>query len=1178
MKILDGNGAAATIAYKTNEVIGIYPITPSSSMAEACDQWASQDMPNAWGDVPRIMEMQSEGGAIATVHGALMAGSLATSFTSSQGLLLMIPSLYKLAGELTPFVLHVAARTIATHSLSIFGDHSDVMSIRQTGCALFCASSVQQAHDFALISQAATLKSRLPFVHFFDGFRTSHELNKITEISDDVIREMIPMDLMEAHRNRALTPDRPMLRGTTSNPDTFFQAREASNPWYDQAADHVIDTMAQFAELTGRQYKPFEYHGHPDAERVIIAMGSSIGTIKEVVDRECSLGQKVGVLAVHLYRPFSAKHFLEVLPVTAERIAVLDRTKEPGALGEPLFLDIMATLTEAFQLGQRATLPRVIGGRYGLSSKEFAPNSVAAVFEELTQPLLAMRSRFTVGINDDVTHLSLPLLSNYPLLHTLGYNSIMYGLGSDGSVSAAKSTLKLLGDHTDEYVQGYFVYDSKKAGSMTVSHLRSRPYPIDSTYLIAYADFVSCSQWSFLTKQNMLDKLKHDGIFLLNSPYDADHVWDHLPFEVQTEILARNARLYVINATDIAHSTGMGQRINTVMQMAMLWLTEQLPQSGLLALLSDTIAKTYCSKGENIIQANIRALEQTLERLQKVETTQAVANGEMSPPPVSMEAPDFVKAVTGVMLAGKGDELPVSAFPPDGTWPTGTSQWEKRNIANELPEWKADLCTQCNYCVAACPHSAIRVKVVDPVVLEGSELESIPFKGRERKGQSYVLQVSPDDCTGCNLCAVVCPAKSRTEEGVKSLNMVPKVEPVDDKRSLFEEFLGLPEVQRKEMERIDIRNIQYVQPLFEYSGACSGCGETPYIKLLSQLFGDRLLIANATGCSSIYGGNLPTTPYTKDANGRGPAWANSLFEDNAEFGLGYRLSVNHHRERAKRLLSEQGEAILGAEARDALLATPEKSYPEFYHHIDQQRQTIEQLKTQLAGQATAESFLNSVDYLVDKSVWIIGGDGWAYDIGFGGLDQVLSTGENINILVLDTQCYSNTGGQHSKASPTGSTTKFAVNGKSHKRKNLAAQMMMYDHVYVAQVSMGDQMNQTVKAFQEAEAWNGPSLIIAYSPCEEHGYDLANAFDHQKLTTEGGLWPLYRHQPSEDGKGKFNLDSKAPKADALKQILSSERRYKKVMENDGADFLADIEQAVDAEFGYWTTVSEHNKQK
>ena len=1179
MKILDGNGAAASIAYKTNEVIGIYPITPSSSMAEACDQWAANNVPNVWGDVPRIMEMQSEGGAIATVHGALMTGSLSTSFTSSQGLLLMIPSLYKLAGELTPFVLHVAARTIATHSLSIFGDHSDVMSIRQTGCAMLCANTVQQAHDFALISQAATLNTRLPFIHFFDGFRTSHEINTIDEIDDATIKALLPHDEIEAHRARALTPDRPVLRGSTSNPDTFFQAREASNPWYVQAPERVKAIMAKFGALTGRHYQPFSYHGAVDAERVIVAMGSSIGTIQEVVDHACANGEKVGVLAVHLYRPFSASDFIACLPETVKNIAVLDRTKEPGAQGEPLFLDISSALMDAFQVGERTTLPRVIGGRYGLSSKEFAPNAVAAIFDELSLPVLAQRPRFTVGINDDVTGLSLPISEAYPMLHSQGYNSIMYGLGSDGSVSAAKSTLKLLGANTDQFVQGYFVYDSKKAGSMTVSHLRCRPYPIHSTYLIAYADFVSCSQWSFLTKQNMLEKIKDGGTFLLNSPYSAEEVWRHLPREVQTMLLERHVQLHVINATEVAMNAGMGQRINTVMQMAMLWLTKQLPQDTLLPMLSDIISKTYASKGEKIIRANIRALEQTIENLSCVDLSVVEINGEMSPPPVSDKAPDFVKAVTAVMLAGKGDELPVSAFPPDGTWPTGTTQWEKRNIAAELPEWRADLCTQCNYCVAACPHAAIRAKVVDPEALEGTDLESIPFKGRERKGQSYVLQVSPDDCTGCNLCSVVCPAKSRTEEGVKSLNMVMKVEPLDEKRSLFEQFLGLPEVERKELERIDIRNVQYVQPLFEYSGACAGCGETPYIKLLTQLFGDRLLIANATGCSSIYGGNLPTTPYTTDKNGRGPAWANSLFEDNAEFGLGYRLSVNQHRDRAVRLLGEQ--KLLSDDDQAKLLMSPEKSYPDYYHHIEQQRDTIARLKTQLeiTPSKEQEELLGVLDYVVDKSVWIIGGDGWAYDIGFGGLDQALSTGENINILVLDTQCYSNTGGQHSKASAMGSTTKFAVNGKTQKRKNLAAQMMMYDHVYVAQVSLGALMNQTVKAFQEAEAWNGPSLIIAYSPCEEHGYDLADSFDHQKMTTEAGLWPLYRHQPSVDGKSKFNLDSKAPKEAPLETILTTERRYRKAVEGKNKDaFHEAIVEAVNTEFDYWTNVVETQKKQ
>ncbi|WHP81968.1 pyruvate:ferredoxin (flavodoxin) oxidoreductase [Edwardsiella anguillarum] len=1138
MITIDGNSAVASVAYRASEVIAIYPITPSSGMAEQASAWSADGRRNVWGDIPRVVEMQSEGGAIAAVHGALQTGTLATSFTSSQGLLLMIPTLYKLAGELTPFVLHVAARTVATHALSIFGDHSDVMAVRQTGCAMLCAASVQEAQDFALIAHIASLNSRLPFIHFFDGFRTSHEINKIVPLADDTLQNLLPAQAIAAHRAHALTPEHPVIRGTSANPDTYFQAREASNPWYDAACDHVTDAMQAFANQCGRRYQPFEYDGDPDATRVIVAMGSACGTCAEVCDMLRARGEKVGVLKVRLYRPFSARHLLAALPLSAQRIAVLDRTKEPGALGEPLYLDVIAALAQAVSSGERAALPLTIGGRYGLSSKEFGPDCALAVFEALESP--RPRPRFTVGINDDVTHLSLPRRTDvHPVSNRL--EALFYGLGSDGTVSAAKNNINIIGNSTPLHAQGYFVYDSKKAGGLTVSHLRVRETPIHSAYLVEQADFIGCHQWQFIERYQMVERLRPGGIFLLNTPYAADEVWARLPQEVQALLNARQAKLYIINAARIARECRLGARINTVMQMAFLHLSDLIPNGGALPLLQDAIARSYANKGQEIVERNWQALGAVEGALHAVPLRPVDATSPRRPPIVADQAPDFVKTVTATMLAGLGDNLPVSAFPPDGTWPIGTTRWEKRNIAEAIPIWQPALCTQCNHCVAACPHAAIRAKVVAPAALEHAPatLESLEVRARDLRGERYVLQVAPEDCTGCNLCVTVCPAADRQDPSVKAINMQPRLAHLAREKAHYDAFLALPEIDRRRLERIDIRTSQLISPLFEYSGACSGCGETPYIKLLTQLFGNRMLIANATGCSSIYGGNLPTSPYTTDAQGRGPAWANSLFEDNAEFGLGFRLSAQQHRQRALRLL----HALAGQLPAALVAALQQAETP-----TETRRQQIATLRTALATLADpqAQALAQTADALVEQSIWLIGGDGWAYDIGFGGLDHVLSLSENVNVLVLDTQCYSNTGGQQSKATPLAAVTKFGEHGKRKARKDLGVSMMMYGHVYVAQISLGAQLNQTVKALQEAESYPGPSLVIAYSPCEEHGYDLADSHEQMKRLTANGFWPLYRFDPRRgaEGQNALALDSRPPSGD-LAQTLLAEQRFRRL---------------------------------
>lgn len=1139
MIISDANSAVSSVAYRTNEIIAIYPITPSSTMAEQASQWAEFKKTNLFGDIPNLIEMQSEAGAIATVHGALQTGALATTFTSSQGLLLMIPTLYKLSGQLLPFVLHVAARTVATHALSIFGDHSDVMAVRQTGCAMLCASSAQEAQDFAMIAQMAALQSQLPFIHFFDGFRTSHEINTIQPLSDETLKRLLPYEDINRFRSRALTPDNPVIRGTSANPDTYFQCREAVNRYYDNAYDHVLKAMDDFANETGRQYAPYEYYGAPDATQIIVLMGSAVGTTKEVVDALLLHNKKVGVLIIRLFRPFSAKHLLDIIPETVDKLAVLDRTKEPGSQGEPLFLDIMTAFAERFSLGHRKTMPRIIGGRYGLSSKEFDPACVMAIFNELDKS--APKPRFTVGIYDDITGLSLPLPTDAPS-RNYELQALFYGLGSDGTVSATKNNLKIIGNCSSYYVQGYFVYDSNKAGGLTVSHLRVDHSPIGSAYLINKADFIGCHQDQFIDKYPMVEHLKPGGIFLLNTPYHHDKIWHRLPQEVQHELVKKNARFFIINAAKIARECELGSRINTVMQTAFFYLTRIFDKATMMKQLQDVVEKSYESKGQDIVERNWKALRLALGSLEEVTLVPIDRTSALRPPIVSSEAPDFVKTVTAAMLAGRGDRLPVSAFPPDGTWPVGTTKWEKRNIAEEIPIWKPDLCTQCNHCVVACPHAAIRAKVVssDSMTNAPAALSSLEVKARDMKGQRYVLQVAPEDCTGCRLCVEVCPAHDRQDPAIRAINMAPRIADLTMQRANFNYFIQLPDRDKTTIERIDVRTSQLLTPLFEYSGACAGCGETPYIKLLTQLFGDRMIIANATGCSSIYGGNLPTTPYTKNREGRGPAWANSLFEDNAEFALGFRLTYNHHHQRASRLLEELAPKLPQTIIVD--IKAMDKSIDDRRQAINLLRQALQKMKLPAANELFA-----SADYLIEKSVWAIGGDGWAYDIGFGGLDHILSLNENINVLVLDTQGYSNTGGQQSKATPMGAVAKFAELGKNKMRKDLGLGMMMYGHVYVAQIALGAQLNQTIKAIQEAEAYQGPSLIIAYSPCEEHGYDLAHSFDQTKNLVKSGFWPLYRYNPTrvKEGHPALQLDSRAPVIEELHKTIQREQRFRRL---------------------------------
>jgi pyruvate-ferredoxin/flavodoxin oxidoreductase len=1158
----DGNTAVASVAHRTSEVIAIYPITPSSTMGELADEWSAKGRKNVWGGVPDVVEMQSEGGAAGCVHGALQAGALTTTFTASQGLLLMIPNMYKIAGELTPFVMHVSARTLATHALSIFGDHSDVMACRQTGFALLASSCVQEAHDFALVAQAASLSSRIPFLHFFDGFRTSHEVAKIEELTDADLLAMLPAKDIAAFRARSLSPDRPVVRGTAQNPDTFFQAREACNPAYLGCPGAVKDAFLRFAEITGRSYGLFDYDGHPEAERVLVVMGSGAETARETVRFLVERGEKVGVVTVRLYRPFAIDDFVSLLPATTRAIAVLDRTKEPGAPGDPLYLDVITALheaegTDAWRLAAR---PRVVSGRYGLSSKEFTPAMVKAVLDEIGAE--RPRPHFTVGITDDVTHLSLPVESELDIEPKSRVRAVFYGLGSDGTVSANKNSIAIIGEGTDLYGQGYFVYDSKKSGACTVSHLRFGPDPIRAAWLVTKAGFVACHQFSLLDRFDVLECAADGATFLLNAPYGPEELWDRLSAEVQEQVLAKGLKLHVIDAYQLAREVGLGGRINTIMQTCFFALSGVLPREDALKRIKDAIAKSYGKRGEAQLQKNFAAVDLALAHLHAVSVPDRTTASRRRPPAVPMEAPEFVQRVTSVMLAGKGDLLPVSAFPVDGTWPVGTSKWEKRNIALEIPAWDESLCIQCNKCAMVCPHAAIRAKLYPPDALDGAPaaFKSADFKSSEFNGWKYTMQVAAEDCTGCTLCRMVCPAKDKSNPRHKALDMEPATHLIDVERENLKFFLDIPEVDRSALKLNDVKSTQFLEPLFEFSGACAGCGETPYIKLVSQLFGDRALVANATGCSSIYGGNLPTTPYTTNKDGRGPAWANSLFEDNAEFGLGFRLAVDAQRGDAERLLRRLNGAI-GDELITALLTAEQRNEAQ----IAEQRARVVELRRRLAPLRAEDARLleRAADFLVRKSVWIFGGDGWAYDIGYGGLDHVLSLGRDVNALVLDTEVYSNTGGQQSKATPKGAAAKFATAGKTTAKKDLGLMAMAYGNVYVARIAFGagNKDAQTVKALQEAESYDGPSLVIAYSPCIAHGYGMACSLDQQALAVQSGYWPLYRFDPrrAANGESPLTIDSGPVKGD-VGAFMRNEARFRVVEQRDPVRFKGLVDSA------------------
>ncbi len=1162
---IDANEAAAYVAYKTNEVIAIYPITPASPMGEWADQWSALGEKNAWGTVPLVVEMQAEGGAAGAVHGALQTGSLTTTFTASQGLLLMIPNMYKIAGELTSTVFHIAARSVAAQALSIFGDHSDVMAARATGWGMLFSNSVQEVMDFALIAQSSTLKARVPFLHILDGFRTSHEINKIEKLSEDDIRAMIDEELIHEHRARALSPDNPFIRGTAQNPDVFFQARETVNPYYLKTPEIVQEAMDRFAELVGRQYHLFDYVGAPDADRVIVLMGSGGETADETVRYLADRGEKVGVIKVRLYRPFSVEHFLAALPPTVRVIAALDRTKEPGSAGEPLYQDIVTAVNEGMVKGIAPfeQLPRVIGGRYGLSSKEFTPAMVKGLFDEMAKP--EPKNHFTVGITDDVTHTSIEYDPDFDIEPDDVVRAMFWGLGADGTVSANKNSIKIIGEETDFYAQGYFVYDSKKSGARTISHLRFGPRPIHSTYLIRRANFVAVHQFIFLERYDVLEPAVEGAIFLLNSPYGPDEVWDHLPRRVQEQIIEKKLKFYMIDAYSVAKEVGLGVRINTIMQTAFFAISGILPREEAIARIKEAIKKTYGKRGEAIVRQNYAAVDATLENLHEVQVPDRVTSTIEMPPVVPPEAPEFVQKVTAPMIAGKGDLLPVSMLPADGTYPSATTQWEKRNIALEVPVWEPDICIQCGKCVLVCPHAVIRAKVYDESYLADAPptFKSADARFRELKGQKYTLQVAVEDCTGCQLCVEVCPAKDKTQVGRKAINMAPQLPLREQERENWRFFLELPDISRHNgLKFTNVKNVQLLRPLFEFSGACAGCGETPYLKLMSQLFGDRTIVANATGCSSIYGGNLPTTPWAMDNNGRGPAWSNSLFEDNAEFGLGMRLTIDKQTEYAAELVHRLRD-VIGADLADALLNADQSDEA----GIDAQRERVARLKALLQDidDPAARDLLSLADKLVRKSIWIVGGDGWAYDIGYGGLDHVLASGRNVNVLVLDTEVYSNTGGQASKATPLGAVAKFAAAGKPLPKKDLGMMMITYGNVYVAQVAMGASDAQTVRAFLEAESYDGPSIIIAYSHCIAHGIDMSKGLTQQELAVKSGYWPLYRYDPrlKAEGKNPFQLDSKPPSI-PLKEYAYNEARFRmltQTMPERAARLLEEAQEAV-----------------
>jgi pyruvate-ferredoxin/flavodoxin oxidoreductase len=1150
-KTMDANEAVANVAYRASEVIAIYPITPSSPMGEWADQWASEAVPNAWGSVPHVIEMQSEGGAAGAVHGSLQTGSLSTTFTASQGLLLMIPNMNKIAGELTPAVFHVTARTLATHALSIFGDHSDVMFCRATGWAMLCSNSVQEAMDLALIAHAASLETRIPFLHFFDGFRTSHEVNKIEMLTEDDMRALLNMDRIIEHRRRALSPDHPVLRGTAQNPDVFFQIRETANSYYDVCPAKVQATMNKFAELVGRSYHLFDYVGAPDAERVIVMMGSGAEAAHETVEYLNAHGEKVGLLKVRLYRPFCVKSFLSALPKTVRQIAVLDRTKESGAIGEPLYLDVVGALNEGLKLGYGAMkdAPSVVGGRYGLSSKEFTPAMVKAVYDNLKRP--QPKDHFTIGIQDDVSHTSLDYDTAFSTEPDSVVRALFYGLGADGTVGANKNSIKIIGENTENYGQGYFVYDSKKSGAMTVSHLRFGPQPIHSSYLVSKANFIACHQWIFLERYDMLSALVPGGVFLVNSPFDRFEVWEHLPREVQSQLIAKKAKLYAIDAYKVAQEAGMGSRMNTIMQVCFFAISKVLPRDEAIEAIRESIRHTYGRKGEDVVQKNMQAVDATLAHLFEVTIPDTVTSKSEIPDSFP-GAPKFEHDVLGAIYAGRGDELPVSAFSCDGTFPTGTAKWEKRNLALEIPAWDSKICIQCGKCAMVCPHAVIRIKVYDSKELEHAPktFKACDARDKEWAGMKYTIQVAPEDCTGCGVCVDVCPVKNKSEVRLKAINMVPQPPLRAPESENWDFFLKIPELDRRKIKVGTIRQQQVQEPLFEFSGACSGCGETPYLKLVSQLFGDRAVVANATGCSSIYGGNLPTTPWAKNAEGRGPAWSNSLFEDNAEFGLGFRVSIDKQTEFAHELLRRVAGSV-GEELVTAILNAKQKDESDIY----EQRQRVDLLKEKLASlnSSDAKQLLSVIDMLVKKSVWIVGGDGWAYDIGYGGLDHVLASGRNVNVLVLDTEVYSNTGGQASKSTPRGAVAKFAAGGKPGPKKDLGLMAMTYGNVYVASVAMGAKDEHTLKAFLEAEAYDGPSIIIAYSHCIAHGIDMTTAMTDQKVAVESGQWLLYRYNPERAvaGENPLALDSRAPTR-KVQEYLLQQTRFKMLTKSKPED--------------------------
>ncbi len=1144
MVAIDGNEAVAYVAHKVSEVIAIYPITPSSTMGEHADDFSAEGQTNIWGTVPLVVEMQSEGGASGAVHGALQTGALTTTFTASQGLLLMIPNMFKIAGELTSTVFHVSARSLAIHALSIFGDHSDVMAVRSTGWALLCSNSVQEAMDLALISHAATLEARVPFLHFFDGFRTSHEINKVEELTREDLQAMIDDELVMAHRARALNPERPFIRGTAQNPDVYFQGRETTNPYYLKTPAIVQKAMDKFAGLVGRQYHLFDYVGAPDAERVVVMMGSGAEVAHETVDYLTKRGEKVGLLKVRLYRPFSVEHFSAALPKSAKIIAVLDRTKEPGAAGEPLYVDCVTALVETGRTDVKA-----VGGHYGLGSKDFTPAMIKAVFDEMTKA--DPKERFAVGITDDVTHTSLDLDPAFNIEPDDVVRALFYGLGSDGTVSANHNSIRIIGEGTSNWTQGYFEYDSKKAGTVTVSHLRFGPRPIRQTCFINSANFVACHQFVFMEKFDVLAPAVKGATFLLNAPYGPNEVWDKLSRQVQQQIIDKELKFYVIDAYRVAEETGMGVRINTIMQTAFFGICGILPRDEAIAAIKDAIKETYGSRGEKVVQRNFAAVDQALANLFRVEVLDKVTSDFDMPPVVAPEAPDFVKEVLAPILARKGNELPVSKFPLDGTYPSATTQWEKRNIALEIPAWDPDICIQCAKCAFSCPHAVIRFKIYDEKLLAGAPptFKSAPAKGKEYAGMVATIQVAPEDCTGCGLCVHACPVKNKQQPDRKAINMVDQIPIRTVERENYQFFLGLPEFDRTQVKTNSVKGSQLLRPLFEYSGACAGCGETPYVKLLSQLFGDRAIIANATGCSSIYGGNLPTTPWAKNKDGRGPAWSNSLFEDNAEFGFGFRLTVDKHTQYARELVGRL-RGLIGDELADGILTAPQATEAD----IAAQRTRVVELKTRLApavgSNDEAKQLASLADMLVVKSIWIVGGDGWAYDIGYGGLDHVLASGRNVNVLVLDTQVYSNTGGQMSKATPRAAVARFAAGGKSTPKKDLGMIAMTYGNIYVAQVAMGASDSQTVKAFVEAESFDGPSLIIAYSHCINQGINMRTGFDQQQLAVDSAAWVLYRYDPrrADQGLNPLQLDSKAPKIPFV-DYAYNETRFKMLTQSD-----------------------------